>query len=79
DIDVFTSAEAPGCSQSWPTGLSVAEFWPAYQWLLKNYDTPLLSIYEVSPALDVDSRTSKLAACIAYEYLFTDVLTGRKK
>jgi formiminoglutamase len=70
DIDAFTSDSAPGCSQSWATGMTTSEFFPLFQYLNHYLKVEGLGIYEVSPALDHDSRTSKLAALIAYHYLF---------
>lgn len=69
DIDVFASSEAPGCSQSWPWGLTVSEFFPSFRWLLQNIDVRGLGIYEVSPALDINSNTQRLGALIAYDFL----------
>lgn len=69
DIDGFSSAYAPGCSQSWPTGMEPRDFFPLFDWILDQLDVRLLSIYEVSPPLDVQSVTAKLAAQIAYRYL----------
>ena len=70
DIDAFSSSDAPGCSQSWATGFRADEFFSVYQVLLKRLDVRGLSIYEVSPPLDQDDRTSKLAALIAHRYLY---------
>ncbi len=81
DIDVFSSAEAPGCSQSWPWGLTASEFFPSFRWLLQNLNVRGLGIYEVAPALDVNSNTQRLAALIAYEFLSQAALknkTGKK-
>lgn len=69
DIDGFSSSFAPGCSQSWPTGFEPREFFPLFNWILKNFDTRLLSLYEVSPPLDTQSITSKLAAQIAFRFI----------
>jgi formiminoglutamase len=69
DIDAFSSSEAPGCSQSWATGLNANSFYPVLKSLMTTYNVKGLGIYEVSPQLDVDNRTSKLAAIIAYHYL----------
>lgn len=68
DIDAFTAAEAPGCSQSWDTGLHANEFMLCLDYLLQNLDVKGLAIYEVSPPLDIDNRTSKLAALIAHRF-----------
>jgi len=71
DIDAFSSAFAPGCSQSWSTGLVPNDFFRLLQLLLKRLDVRMLSIYEVSPPLDVDNRTSKLAAQIIHSFLYS--------
>lgn len=73
DIDAFTSNEAPGCSQSWTTGLLTKEFLEALTWLIQNCDVRGLGIYEVSPPLDQDNRTSKLAALIAHNFIFNQL------
>lgn len=70
DIDVMSSADAPGCSQSWPTGLLTAPTISALQLLFNTLDVRGIGIYEVSPALDSDSRTSKLAALLIWNFLF---------
>lgn len=70
DIDAFSSSDAPGCSQSWPTGFRTEEFFDVYQVLLKRLEVRGLGIYEVSPPLDQDDRTSKLAALIAHRFLY---------
>jgi formiminoglutamase len=76
DIDAFTSSEAPGCSQSWTTGLHTEEFLQSLKWLVKNFDVCGMGIYEVSPPLDQDNRTSKLAALLAYHFIFETLLKG---
>lgn len=78
DMDVFSSSEAPGCSQSWAQGLHVREFLPVLTYLIESYDVKGLGIYEVSPPLDQDDRTSKLAALIAHHFLFQSLLTSSK-
>jgi formiminoglutamase len=74
DIDCLTSSEAPGCSQSWVTGLKTEDYLKFFSSLAQSADIRGLGIYEVSPRLDVDNRTSKTAALIAYNYLFQDSL-----
>jgi formiminoglutamase len=69
DIDAFSSAVAPGCSQSWANGFMPQEFFPLFDLLLKRCDVRSLGIYEVSPSLDQDDRTSKLAALIAHRMI----------
>ena len=71
DIDAFTSNEAPGCSQSWTTGLHTKEFLQAFEWLIQNFDVRGMGLYEVSPSLDSDNRTSKLAALLIHNFIFS--------
>jgi len=70
DIDAFSSNEAPGCSQSWATGLHIQDFLPTLKMLQDTLDLRSLAIYEVSPPLDQDNRTSKLAALILHHTIF---------
>jgi formiminoglutamase len=70
DIDAFSLAFAPGCSQSFAAGLSPDGFFPLLQALLKRLDVWALAIYEVSPPLDEGSRSSRLAAQILHRAIF---------
>lgn len=70
DIDAFSSSVAPGASQSWPTGFLPADFFDSLSWCLKRLEVQSIGIYEVSPPLDVDDRTSRLAALIAHRFMF---------
>lgn len=70
DIDSFSSSEAPGCSQSWPSGLTFAEFSPVLHEIQRSLQVLGLGIYEVAPSLDVGRMTSKLAALILHQTLF---------
>lgn len=67
DIDAFCASLAPGCSASWPGGLTWEEALDALRWLLQNFDVKGLGIYEVSPSLDVHKQTSRLAARLIFE------------
>ncbi len=69
DIDGFSSAFAPGCSQSWPTGFDINSFFKMFNYLIINFNVKLLGIYEVSPPLDHTELTSRLAALITYRFL----------
>lgn len=69
DIDAFSSSFAPGCSQSWATGLEPNSFFVLFDILMKRLDVRCLGIYEVSPPLDMDDRTSKLAAQIVHRFI----------
>lgn len=70
DIDVFSNAFAPGCSQSWATGFHIDEYLEIQKWLLQHFDVHGLGIYEVSPPLDTDHKTAKLAALISHHFMF---------
>lgn len=70
DIDGFSSSVAPGASQSWPTGFMPDEFFEVYSWCLGRFDVRGVGIYEISPRLDIDDRTSRLGALIAHRFVF---------
>ncbi len=69
DIDAFKTSEAPGCSQSWPSGFSYHDLYKVFETLRMRLDIKVLGIYEVSPPLDTQDLTSKLAAQILYQFL----------
>lgn len=69
DIDGFSNAYAPGCSQSFATGFDPENFFKVFKILNERLDVKLLGIYEVSPPHDQDNKTSKLAAQIMFESL----------
>lgn len=71
DIDGFSSALAPGCSQSWPTGFDINSFFQMFDYLVSRFNVKILGIYEVSPPLDHTELTSRLAALILYNFLNT--------
>jgi len=76
DIDGFSSAFAPGCSQSWPTGFDMKSFFQMFDYLFERFNVHVMGIYEVSPPLDHEELTSRLAALITYRFL---ELTAEKK
>jgi formiminoglutamase len=69
DIDAISATEAPGCSQSWPGGLSFLSVKMILESLKKMSTWNHMGIYEVSPPLDVQRITQKSAALAAYEFL----------
>jgi formiminoglutamase len=71
DIDAFSSAYAPGCSQSFATGLEPEDFFKVLEVFKERLDLRVGGIYEVSPPLDVDDRTSKLAALILHRLILS--------
>lgn len=74
DIDSLCAAEAPGCSQSWTTGLRFRDCLPFLRGLQNTTNVRGLGIYEVSPPLDSGDLTSKAAALLAYYFLFPEAL-----
>lgn len=68
DIDVLNSADAPGCSQSWPTGLSFSELYAGFDLLMSFKQWQHLGIYEVSPPLDVNMNTQRAASLFMNKY-----------
>lgn len=68
DIDCFSTAFAMGCSQAWPTGFSPNDLFPVLNILYSRLDVQALGIYEVSPPLDQDERTTKLASQIIHQF-----------
>lgn len=68
DIDVLNSSEAPGCSQSWPLGLSFQELYAGFDILFGFKNWSHLGIYEVSPSLDINLNTQRAAALFMYKY-----------
>jgi formiminoglutamase len=70
DIDYFSSTLAPGCSQSWPLGQNdLPGFLNFLNSLFAEFNICGAGIYEVSPALDVQDQTSKLAAVLMHQLL----------
>jgi len=84
DIDGFSSAFAPGASASYSSGLEPNEFMTMLRLLVARADVRGMGIYEVSPPLDLQNRTSQFAAILAHTYLHTvdrksDKKTPKKK
>ncbi len=71
DIDAFSSAVAPGASASYGPGFEPNEFLSAMRELIRKLDVRGIGIYEVSPPLDFQNKTSQLAAILAHTYLHT--------
>lgn len=70
DIDCLRSSEAPGCSQSWPSGLKLAQVLDFFNFLEKTFTWRMLGIYEVSPPLEKDNLTAKAASLLMSQFLF---------
>lgn len=69
DIDCFSTAYAMGASQAWPTGFSPQDLFPVLNILQNRLDIQCLGLYEVSPPLDLDERTVKLASLLIHQFL----------
>lgn len=69
DIDAISSISAPGCSAAWDRGLASDRIFEALALLDRKTEWRGLGIYEVSPPLDSDDRTSKLAALFAHDFI----------
>lgn len=69
DIDAITASEAPGCSQSWPGGMTFNSVKYILTQLNRFSAWNHLGIYEVAPPLDIQNITQKSAALAAYEFI----------
>ncbi len=69
DMDVFSSAVAPGCSQSFGSGLMPDTVWWLFDEIFSRGRPSALGLYEVSPPFDIDEQTAKLAAVVAHGFL----------
>ncbi len=68
DIDCFSTAYAMGCSQAWPAGFTPQDVLPVLNLLYSRLDVQVLGIYEVSPPLDFDECTVKLATQLVHQF-----------
>ncbi|MGH8016098.1 MAG: formimidoylglutamase, partial [Candidatus Zixiibacteriota bacterium] len=69
DMDSVRSADAPGVSASYPTGLTAEEILSLAVIAGGDKRTKIMEISEVNPMFDLDNRTCKLAALIIYKFL----------
>lgn len=70
DLDGFSSAFAPACSQAWPTGFLPEEFFQFFHGIHRSLQIDCLGVYECSPRYDSDHRTARLASQIIHRYLY---------
>lgn len=68
-LDVFSAAIAPGVSAPQAMGLMPWQLIPLYRRLLASGRVISYDIAELSPPLDIDHHTAKLAAHFVYEVL----------
>lgn len=71
DLDVFSSAIAPGVSAPAVKGIDLNIFEAIFQHLKASGKIRLLDVAECNPKFDQDHRTAKLAAYLIYQYLFS--------
>jgi formiminoglutamase len=65
-MDVFRADIAPGVSAPQPFGLDIERFLRFFNEIIKSNKVKSFDIAEVAPNLDVDDRTSRLAAHIIF-------------
>ena len=69
DIDSVRSADAPGVSASYSTGLTSEEILSIAAIAGRDARSKILEISEVNPTYDIDNKTARLAARIVICYL----------
>jgi formiminoglutamase len=69
-LDVFAQAIAPGVSAAQPAGLPLRPILPLLKSIANSQKIIACDIAELSPPLDIDHRTAKLAAYLL-DYCFT--------
>ena len=70
DLDVFTSALAPGVSAPAVKGVDLTTFEAIFQHLQRSGKIRLLDLAECNPTYDIDNKTAKLAAYIVFSFIF---------
>jgi formiminoglutamase len=68
-MDVFSSDIAPGVSAPLPFGINMPIFIRLFESILKSGKVQSFDIAEVSPPLDIDDKTSRLAAHILFRLM----------
>ena len=69
DMDSVCSADAPGVSASYPTGLTAEEILSIATIAGQDSRSKILEISEVNPTYDIENKTARLAAQIVICYL----------
>lgn len=69
DMDVLSSAFAPGTSQSFASGLWPWDVFRTLDVVFSRLDVRMFGVYETSPPLDVADSTSKLAAEFIHHFI----------
>lgn len=68
-LDAFAESAAPGVSAPQPLGLLPSQAIPLLKYIIQSGKVVSLDIAELSPALDLDYKTARLAAFILAELL----------
>ena len=71
DMDSVRSADAPGVSASYPTGLTAEEILSIAAIAGQDSRSKILEISEVNPKYDIENKTAKLASQIVICYLYS--------
>lgn len=69
DLDAMSLAVAPGVSAPQPEGFSAGELYEMLEIAAKNKKVFSLGLFELSPPLDANDATSRLAAQAAWKFL----------
>lgn len=69
DLDAIQAAYAPGVSAPAAEGFTPSEILEMIQISAKNEKVCSLGIYELNPKYDIDDRTARLAALVAFEFI----------
>jgi formiminoglutamase len=72
DLDVFSASIAPGVSAPAVRGIDLKIFEKIMQHIQRSGKIKLLDIAECNPKYDQDAMTARLAAFIAYRYIFNE-------
>lgn len=68
DLDVFSSALAPGVSAPAVRGIDYSSFEAIFQYIQRSSKLRILDLAECNPRFDIDHKTAKLAAYIIYNF-----------
>lgn len=72
-LDVFAESFAPGVSAPQPLGLTPWQILPLLKYIIQSGKVVSFDVAELSPPLDQDQKTARLAALIVAELLHTTI------
>lgn len=73
DLDVFSSALAPGVSAPAVRGIDYSSFEAVFQCIQRSTKIRVLDVAECNPTFDIDHKTAKLAAYIIYNFACSEL------